>query len=107
MEQCRREIAAIEDQLRAGHPDVHGLCLALADWSEELRIIEAEREKPPGLIPAAGRTDPALGQLLMEYSLPIMRDIVSLGFVGPGALIARRGGAEGAPTSRSRCFLRA
>jgi hypothetical protein len=48
MERCRREIAAIEDQLRAGHPDVHGLCLALADWSAELRILEAERrrEKP-------------------------------------------------------------
>ena len=23
----------------AGHPDVEGLCLALADWSAELRII--------------------------------------------------------------------
>jgi DNA invertase Pin-like site-specific DNA recombinase len=28
--------------LRAGHPDVEGLCLALADWSGELRIIEKE-----------------------------------------------------------------
>jgi hypothetical protein len=46
MERCRREIAFIEDQLRAGHPEVHGLCLALADWSEELRIIEAEQEEP-------------------------------------------------------------
>jgi hypothetical protein len=44
MERCRCEIAAIEDQLRAGHPDVEGLCLALADWSAELRIIEAEQE---------------------------------------------------------------
>jgi hypothetical protein len=50
MERCRREIAAIEDQLRAGHPDLQGLCLALVDWSEELRIIEAEREKPPGYV---------------------------------------------------------
>ena len=48
MAQCRREIAFIEDQLRAGHPDLQGLCLALVDWSEELRIIEAEREEPPG-----------------------------------------------------------
>ena len=39
IEQCRREIAAIEEQLRAGNPDVQGLCLALADWSAELRII--------------------------------------------------------------------
>jgi len=66
MERCKREIAVIEEQLRAGHPDVHGLCLALADWSEELRIIEAEREKPPGLNPAAGRNEVGLVQLLME-----------------------------------------
>jgi hypothetical protein len=46
MERCRREIAAIEDQLRAGRPDVHGLCLALADWSAELRILDAEQETP-------------------------------------------------------------
>jgi hypothetical protein len=44
MERCKREIAAIEDQLRAGHPDVHGLCLALADWSAELRVLEADQE---------------------------------------------------------------
>jgi hypothetical protein len=30
----------VEAQLRAGHPDVEGLCLALADWSGELRLIE-------------------------------------------------------------------
>jgi hypothetical protein len=111
MERCRCEIAAIEDQLRAGHPDLQGLCLALADWSAELRILEAEQEKPtaepggacgqclgreadtartcadgaantgcslcflsrhqneekpPGLNPAAGRTDPALVHLLIE-----------------------------------------
>jgi hypothetical protein len=66
MERCRREIATVEDQLRSGHPDVHGLCLALSDWSEELRIIEAEREKPPGLNPAAGRNDLSLVQLLIE-----------------------------------------
>jgi hypothetical protein len=55
IDQCQREIAVIEDQLRAGHPDVQGLCLALADWSAELRIIEEEQrqEKPPGLSPAA------------------------------------------------------
>ena len=56
IERCRREIAAIEAELFAGNPDVEGLCLALADWSAELRILEAEqrREKPPGLNPAAG-----------------------------------------------------
>jgi hypothetical protein len=66
MEHCRLDIAFVEDQLRAGHPDVHGLCLALLDWSEELRIIETERKKPPGLNPAAGRSDLPLVQLLME-----------------------------------------
>jgi hypothetical protein len=45
VERCRREIAAIEDQLRAGHPDLQGLCLALSDWSAELRLILAERSQ--------------------------------------------------------------
>jgi hypothetical protein len=67
MERCRREIALVEEQLRAGHPDVRGLCLALADWSAELRILEEERrqEKPPGLNPAAGN-DLLLGHDLIE-----------------------------------------
>jgi hypothetical protein len=39
---CRREIAEIEALIRAGHPDVEGLCLALADWSMELRLITEE-----------------------------------------------------------------
>jgi hypothetical protein len=43
VERCRREIAAIEAELLAGNPDVQGLCLALSDWSAELRIIEAEQ----------------------------------------------------------------
>jgi hypothetical protein len=43
MERCRLEIAAIEAQLLAGHPDVQGLCRALADWSAELRLIEGIR----------------------------------------------------------------
>jgi hypothetical protein len=42
MDRCRQEIAAIEAQLRAGHPDVQGLCRGLADWSAELRLIEEE-----------------------------------------------------------------
>jgi len=28
--------------MRAGHPDLQGLCLALADWSAELRLTEQE-----------------------------------------------------------------
>jgi hypothetical protein len=37
---CDAEIAAIEDMLRAGHPDLQGLLLALSDWSHEKRLIE-------------------------------------------------------------------
>jgi hypothetical protein len=62
MDLCRREIVAIEEQLRGGHPDVHGLCLALADWSEELRILEAQRKKPPDTSPAAGEDQLCAGQ---------------------------------------------
>jgi len=29
----------------AGNPDVEGLCLALADWNAELRILEDERRR--------------------------------------------------------------
>jgi hypothetical protein len=47
MERCRQEIAAIKAQIRVGHPDVQGLCLALADWSAELRILQEDAEPPP------------------------------------------------------------
>jgi len=33
IDRCHAEIAGIEAQLQAGHTDVEGLCLALADWS--------------------------------------------------------------------------
>jgi hypothetical protein len=45
VERCRREIAEAERQLKSGHPDVVGLCMALADWSAELRILEEERRR--------------------------------------------------------------
>ena len=44
MERCRREIAEMETQLRAGHSDLTGLLLALSDWNAELRLLEKERE---------------------------------------------------------------
>jgi hypothetical protein len=48
VERCHREIATIEAALLAGNRDVEGLCLALADWWADLRIIEAEqRQKGP------------------------------------------------------------
>jgi hypothetical protein len=45
IERCHREISEAEQLLRSGHPDVAGLCLALSDWSAELRILEAERDR--------------------------------------------------------------
>ena len=45
MERCRREIAAIEAEIRDGNPDLTGLCLALADWWAELRILENEKRR--------------------------------------------------------------
>ena len=44
---CRAEIRTIEALLLAGHPDVEGLCLALLDWSAELRILEGAEAGPP------------------------------------------------------------
>jgi hypothetical protein len=48
-----------------GNPDLQGLCLALADWSVELGIL-TEREKPPGLKPAAGLCERSGTQALSE-----------------------------------------
>jgi len=42
IERCHREIAEIEAQILAGHPDLAGLCLALSDWSAELRLLQRE-----------------------------------------------------------------
>jgi len=39
MERCHKELAAIETEIRAGNPDLEGLCLALSDWSAELRML--------------------------------------------------------------------
>ena len=44
-DRCLREIAAIEAELLAGNPDVQGLCLALSDWSAELRILQNEKRR--------------------------------------------------------------
>lgn len=42
IKRCQTEIAAIEALLLARHPDVEGLCMALSDWSAELRILQNE-----------------------------------------------------------------
>ena len=61
MERCRAEIAAVEAQIRAGHPDLEGLCLALSDWSRELRLIERELDLQ-GKKPAAAGAGRAEGR---------------------------------------------
>ena len=48
MERRRREIAAIEAEIRAGNPDLPGLCLALSDWCAELRILQDEERRQAG-----------------------------------------------------------
>jgi hypothetical protein len=45
MERCRREIAGIEAEILAGNPDLPGLCLALSDWTAELRILQNEERR--------------------------------------------------------------
>jgi hypothetical protein len=42
MDRCRRELAVIEQEIRSGNPELMGLCLALSDWSTELRILEGQ-----------------------------------------------------------------
>jgi hypothetical protein len=53
IEHCRNEIADIEAQILAGHPDLRGLCLALSDWSGELRLLQGinEATETPRLAP--------------------------------------------------------
>jgi hypothetical protein len=46
---AQREIAAIEAEIRAGNPDVHGLCRGLVDWSCELRRLENEQAEQSDL----------------------------------------------------------
>jgi len=38
-------MAEAERLLCAGHPDITGLCLALHDWAQELRILKRECEE--------------------------------------------------------------
>jgi hypothetical protein len=39
---CEAEISNLKNELRRGHSDIEGLCLALSDWAGELRMIEQE-----------------------------------------------------------------
>jgi hypothetical protein len=60
IERCRRELAGIRAELLAGNPDVQGLCLGLADWSAELRLLEDEKRRR-ALNPAAILRNPQDG----------------------------------------------
>jgi hypothetical protein len=55
IERCRKEIAGIEAQLRSGHPDLHGLLLALNDWHVELRLVERDALKSRKEVPSKAR----------------------------------------------------
>ena len=46
IERCRREIATLEAEIRGGNPDLEGLCLALSDWSSELRLLQGASDNP-------------------------------------------------------------
>jgi hypothetical protein len=35
----------IEAELRAGNPDLQGLCLVLSDWSSELRLLQTKKSR--------------------------------------------------------------
>jgi len=48
MDRCRREIAAIEREILAGHRDLEGLCLALSDWHAELSFLQNEKRRRVG-----------------------------------------------------------
>ena len=45
IDRCEKEIQSVEEALRSGHPDIAGLCLALFDWSAELRILQNEQRR--------------------------------------------------------------
>ena len=48
MQRCQREISTIEAEILAGNTDLQGLCLALSDWSAELRILQDEKRRQAG-----------------------------------------------------------
>jgi len=53
-------------ELRAGNPDVEGLCLALSDWSAELRLLRYTKKSRRGGTPAASSNPVDRAQPLIE-----------------------------------------
>ena len=90
---CRQEIAAIKTLLLAGHPDIEGLCLALRDWSGELRLSQAAH----GLAPASPQAAHACREA--DCSLCLANASLARHEMGPEAekpAAAEAGRAEGA-----------
>jgi hypothetical protein len=54
VDRCRAEIAAIETLLLGGHPDIEGLCMALSDWSAEVRILEEQKQDRRRIVEPGG-----------------------------------------------------
>jgi hypothetical protein len=52
--------------LRAGNPEVEGLCLALSDWSAELRMLQQTNKSRRGGTPAASSSSVDVAQPLIE-----------------------------------------
>lgn len=73
------EIEVVEAQPPAGHSDVQGLCLALADWSAELRILLALKIDICRLSPAFPVIPPGLWVRTGRYSGLSYRTAVNLG----------------------------
>jgi hypothetical protein len=55
----------MEAQIRAGHPDLEGLCLALADWGAELRFLERDQA---GILFVAENYLPLIQQVALFFS---------------------------------------
>jgi hypothetical protein len=73
-------VAQIETEIRAGSPDLHGLCLALSDWSAELRISLLEQKHSRRVVERGSgwriRAAKPGGGLRMQIILAVPRHII-------------------------------
>ena len=53
-------------EIRSSNPNVEGLCLALSDWSAELRLLNQTKKSRRGETPAAGANGFDFPQPLIE-----------------------------------------
>jgi len=45
LQRAHAEMEHAKFLLRAGHPDIQGLAVALRDWANEIALIQAEEER--------------------------------------------------------------